>query len=75
MNASVKPAAGAIPERTFEMSHIRRGRLAKDPVWYVTLEDGRKLRFLRKKRAEAFIRKGGCAAHEPYFCLCGGHGL
>ena len=59
-------------ERIFEMSHIRRGRLATSPTFFVSMPDGSRWRFQRKKDARAFIDRGGCVEHKAYFCNCGG---
>lgn len=51
-------------ERVFEPSHIRRGRLATSPTWYVVLEDGTRWRFYRKRDATSFIKAGYvCPTH------------
>lgn len=44
-------------EKVYEPSHIRRGRLATDPTWWVTLPDGTRQRFMRKRDAVAFIEQ------------------
>jgi hypothetical protein len=38
-------------EKTYEMSRIRRGRLATVPTWVLTLPDGTVEKFCTKKRA------------------------
>lgn len=58
----------SVIQRVYEPSHIRRGRLAVDPVWLVVFGDGsgRRWRFQRKKDAAAFVAAGSqCPAH-PY---------
>lgn len=62
-------------ERVFEPSHIRRGRMATDPVWYVRCDDGRWFRFRRKRDAMAFLERCGCPDHAEAFCDCGGSEL
>ncbi len=58
-------------ERVFEPSHIRRGRLATSPTWYVVMDDGSRWRFARKKDATRFIEAGAvCPEHEGSGWVC-----
>jgi hypothetical protein len=41
-------------EKVYLPSHIRRGRLATTPVWYVTLPSGERKQFYRLRDAKAF---------------------
>lgn len=55
--------------KTYERSHIRRGRLSVDPTWWVVTPDKERWRFQRKKDARAFIDNGCvCPHHEPMLC-------
>lgn len=67
---------GLVIERAYEMSHIRRGRLATSPTWFVCTGDGtRRWRFQRKKDAQRFVAAGGvCSNHDARgFCYaCNG---
>ena len=56
--------------RVFEPSHIRRGRMAVDPTWYVDDDVGMTWRFHRRKDAKAFVERGGCPEHDAkaFFC-------
>ena len=62
--------------KEFEPSAVRRGRLARNPVWYVTTE-AHFWRFHRKRDALAFIAAGGdCPNHERILCrACNGQRL
>lgn len=44
-------------EKVFLPSAIRRGRASTDPTWFVTLDDGTKQRFMRKRDAVAFMEQ------------------
>lgn len=76
-HASGCPREVLVVHRVFEMSHIRRGRLATSPTFFVTDETGARWRFLRRRDAKAFVDAGGkCRApdhHERYGCICKGY--
>lgn len=58
-------------ERVVEPSHIRRGRLATSPTWYVrNLTTGALWRFPTKRAANRFISLGGCpvSPHPRFGC-------
>lgn len=61
-------------EKTYEPSHIRRGRDSTSPTWWVTTDAGVKWRFQRKKDAQSFIDRGCvCPEHDNFCChRCGG---
>ena len=57
-------------ERAFEESHIRRGRLATSPMFYVST-DGWRWSFTRRKDAQRFIDNGGvCPEHAANAFRC-----
>ncbi len=57
-------------ERVHEPSHIRRGRMAVDPVWKVRTPGWRWI-FTRKKDAQRFINLGGvCEKHQNNASRC-----
>lgn len=59
-------------ERVFEQSHIRRGRLATSPTWFVEVP-GWRYRFMRKKDALAFVASGAeCPEHASFCSKCNG---
>lgn len=56
-------------EKTYEPSHIRRGRLSTDPTWWVVFDDGSRWSFQRKRDAVAFVAAGGvCVEHHDFLC-------
>lgn len=57
-------------ERVVELSHIRRGRLATRPTWFVNLPSGQRWRFQRKKDAVAFADIGGCVHRDTQRGFC-----
>lgn len=63
-HASGCPSGPPIVERVFESSHIRRGRLAVDPTWFVTWPDGSRQRFTRKRDALAEIERRSALTFE-----------
>lgn len=53
-------------ERVHEPSHVRRGRLSVDPVWYVVTPEGGRQKFQRLRDARQFIAgRVDDGTHEP----------
>lgn len=60
MSSYVNLETGARVERVVLPSRVRRGRMAASPVWYLSLPNGARWRFLARKDALAAMRAGGC---------------